>query len=346
LTISERASLRVRHLLRTCVTGAVSLLILGGVADAAAQHLEVGVHDPVMAKQGDTYYLFTTGRGISVWSSQDMVNWERSTPIHEISPAWTEAVVPGFSERNNMWAPDITFRNGTYYLYYSVSAFGRNTSAIGVATNTTLNPSDPNFRWMDQGIVVESVPGRDLWNAIDPNIAYGPDGIPWMTFGSFWTGMKLVKLDESMTRVAEPQEWRTVAARARAFPTPDGSAGSGVIEAPFIFQKGDMYYLFVSLGRCCRGAESTYHVAVGRSADITGPYLDREGVDLAHGGGTIVIQGNQNYAGIGHNSAYTFDGQDYYVSHAYDLLDEGRSKLLIRPMRWSADGWPIVTLAD
>lgn len=308
------------------------------------QHLEVPVHDPVMAMQGDTYYLFNTGRGVSAWSSPNMVDWERLEPVHASAPDWTERVVEGFSRRNHMWAPDIMFRDGTYYLYYSVSAFGKNTSAIGVATNSTLDPDDDAFSWMDHGVVIESIPGRDLWNAIDPNVILDDDGTPWLSFGSFWTGIKLVKLDESMTRIAEPQEWYTIAAQERAFPTPDASAGSGVIEAPFIFRKNEHYYLFISLGRCCRGAESTYRVAVGRSEELTGPYLDRDGVDLAAGGGTMVIQGNDDYAGIGHNSAYTFDGTDYLVAHAYDLSDEGRSKLLIRPMQWDSDGWPVVTL--
>jgi len=241
------------------------------MTELSAQHLEVPVHDPVMAKQGDTFYLFHTGRGISAWASTDLETWERVTSVHSAAPAWTEDVVPGFSERFHMWAPDIIERDGTFYLYYSVSAFGRNTSAIGVATNTTLNPNDPNFRWVDQGTVIRSIPGRDLWNAIDPNVVIDDEGTPWMVFGSFWTGMKLVQLDQSMTRIAEPQVWRTVAAREREFPTPDDRAGSGVIEAPFIFKKDDYYYLFVSLGRCCRGAESTYHVAVGRSETAGDP---------------------------------------------------------------------------
>ncbi len=320
------------------------LLLAARVPPARAQHLEVGVHDPVMAREGDTYYLFTTGRGISSWQSKDLVNWERGPAVHREGPEWTESVVPGFTGRFHMWAPDITRYNDTWYLFYSVSAFGRNTSAIGVATTTTLNPEDPRFQWVDQGMVLQSIPGRDLWNAIDPNISYDEDGHPWMVFGSFWTGMKLVKLDPSMTRIAEPQEWRTVAAQERTFPTDDTSAGSGVIEAPFIFRRNGEYYLFVSLGRCCRGAESTYHVAVGRADSITGPYLDRDGVDLAHGGGTVIMRGNENYAGIGHNAAVSFDGQDYFVSHAYDLRDNGDSKLLIRPMTWDAEGWPIVTL--
>ena len=298
-----------------------------------------------MIRSAGRYYLFTTGRGVSAWSSPDMKSWERLAPVHAAAPGWTESVVPGFGTRNHMWAPDVIERDGTFYLYYSVSAFGRNTSAIGVATNTTLDPADPSFRWVDRGMVVQSVPGRDLWNAIDPNVVIDSAGTPWMTFGSFWAGMKLVKLDSTMTRVAEPQIWRTIAARERAFPTPDASAGSATIEAPFIVRKGGHYYLFISLGACCRGAASTYHVALGRATEVTGPYLDRDGKDLAAGGGTVVLRGNEKYAGIGHSATYTFDGSDYLIAHAYDLADNGRAKLMIRPIRWE-DGWPVVGLEE
>jgi arabinan endo-1,5-alpha-L-arabinosidase len=323
------------------------VLLAGGSAGGLhGQHLEVPVHDPVMAEQDGVYYLFTTGRGISAWSSRDMKQWDRLPPVHAAAPAWTEDVVPGFGERNHMWAPDIVHRDGTWYLYYSVSAFGRNTSAIGVATSRSLDPADPGFGWVDRGMVVRSVPGRDLWNAIDPNVVLDDEGTPWLTFGSFWAGMKLVRLADDMLQVAEPEEWYTVAARERAFPTPDARAGSGVIEAPFIFKKNGYYYLFVSLGACCRGTQSTYHVAVGRSGSVSGPYLDRDGVDLAHGGGTVVVRGDANYAGIGHNAAYTFGGADYLVAHGYDMADEGRSKLVITPIQWDDAGWPIVNLYD
>lgn len=309
----------------------------------AAQHLEVPVHDPVMIRAEGTYYLFTTGRGISAWSSPDMETWERLPPVFTEAPAWTEEVVPGFGERNHMWAPDIVEREGTFFLYYSVSAFGRNTSAIGVATNATLDPDHPDHGWVDHGPVIRSIPGRDLWNAIDPNVVVDEDGAPWLTFGSFWAGMKLARLEDGMLGMAEPQEWYTIAAQERAWPTDDRDAGSGVIEAPFLFRKDGFYYLFVSLGRCCRGAASTYRVAVGRASDVRGPYLDREGRDLAHGGGTALIAGDERYAGIGHSAAYTFEGTDYFVAHAYDRSDDGRSKLLILQLGWE-DGWPVVEL--
>ncbi|MDV3308059.1 MAG: arabinan endo-1,5-alpha-L-arabinosidase [Cyclobacteriaceae bacterium] len=303
---------------------------------------DIRVHDPVMIRAGNTWYLFCTGMGISVFSSPDMKTWKREAPIFETPPSWALEAVPGY--KGHTWAPDIVFHNGLYYLYYSVSAFGKNTSCIGVATNKTLNPSDPNFKWTDHGKVIQSVPGRDLWNAIDPNVAFDEDMTPWMVFGSFWSGMKLVKLDSTLTAVAQPEEWYTVARRPRDFKTDDRDAGEGAIEAPFIFRKNGVYYLFVSFDVCCRGVESNYKVMVGRSENILGPYVDREGVRLDHGGGTLVVAGNEQWPGVGHSATYTFDGKDYLVFHAYDASDNGRPKLKIEEIVWDADGWPSVRL--
>jgi arabinan endo-1,5-alpha-L-arabinosidase len=298
-----------------------------------------------MVKQDGVYYLFCTGRGISVWSSRDMKHWERGAPIFDAAPEWTTRLFPNF--RNSEWAPDISFHDGVYYLYYSVSSFGSNNSAIGVATNATLNPDDPAFKWVDHGPVVKSVAGRDMWNAIDPNLAFDDAGAPWLTFGSFWLGIKVVRLNENLIGLAQPEEWYTVAGRFRDWKLDDKRAGdalSSAIEAPFIFRKNGYYYLFVSWDRCCRGKDSTYKVVVGRSEKITGPYLDREGQDMGIGGGTLVVAGNSNWPGVGHNATYTFDGVDYLVFHGYDVSDEGRSKLWIKDIQWDGQGWPSVTL--
>lgn len=306
-----------------------------------AQQTDIHVHDPVMIKQGDTWYLFCTGWGISVYSSTDMKTWkEEESVFGRQPPEWTEEVVSGF--RGHIWAPDISYYNGKYYLYYSVSAFAKNTSAIGLVTNVTLDPKAPDFKWEDQGIIVQSVPNRDLWNAIDPNIITDEDGYPWMSFGSFWEGLKLVKLVPNRTRIAEPQEWYTIAKRKRTHFTADKSPGDAALEAPFIFKKDTMYYLFVSWDYCCRGENSTYKVVVGRSETVTGPYLDKEGKSMAEGGGSLVIEGDDRWTGVGHNSAYTFDERDYLVFHAYDSEDEGRSKLKIAEMTWDDQGWPVV----
>jgi arabinan endo-1,5-alpha-L-arabinosidase len=305
---------------------------------------EVSVHDPAMIKEGDTYYLFSTGPGITFYSSTDMLNWHPEGRVFPGEPAWARAVAPGFND--HIWAPDIQYHDGKYYLYYAVSGFGKLASGIGVTVNQTLNPRSPQYHWQDLGMVLQSVPGRDLWNAIDPNIVTDETGHAWMNFGSFWDGIKLVKLDDSWTKLAEPQEWRSLAKRERPAFTPDDSAGPAEIEAPFIFRKGKFYYLFVSWGLCCRAAESTYELRIGRATSVTGPYLDQTGKPMLQGGGTLLLKGNSQWKALGHNSAYTMDGKDYLVFHAYETADHYLQKLKILEMKWDADGWPTVDPAD
>lgn len=340
-------------------------------AHALAQTVDPIVHDPVMIKAGDTYLLFCTGRGIDVWTSPDLKNWQRQNPVFESAPDWVREMLPSF--RNHIWAPDIYLHDGIYYLYYSVSAFGRNNSAIGVATNATLDPEDDSFQWVDRGKVVQSVPGRDMWNAIDPAVTHDEDGVPWMVFGSHWGGLKLCKLADKLVELAEPQEWHTVAARHRYWKLDERDAGdsanpeldydaiyspkitelnrlseSGAIEAPFLFHRGDYYYLFASWDRCCRGVNSTYKVVVGRSKAITGPYLDKEDEKMVYGGGSLVVEGveqSDRWAALGHNAVYTFDGTDYLICHGYDKTDEGRPKLIVQPIVWDEFGWPAVSVA-
>lgn len=342
-------------------------LIVAKSRPALAQQTDIVVHDPVMAKQDSVYYLFATGKGITVWSSTDMKHWRPEAPVFESAPEWTFDLVPDFD--NVEWAPDIFHHNNRYYLFYSVSQFGRNNSAIGVATNRTLHPDDPDFKWVDHGPVVQSVPGRDMWNAIDPNIALDDNGTPWMSFGSFWMGLKLVKMQDNLLDIERsPQEWHTIAARHRYWKLDERDAGdaanpelnykklyppevleaarnmeNGAVEAPFIFKKNGYYYLFVSWDRCCRGLDSSYKMMVGRAKNIKGPYLDKSGKKLVHGGGSLVAKGNEDWAAVGHQAAYTFEGTDYLIFHGYDKSDQGRPKLIIRQIEWNND-WPSIEL--
>jgi len=298
---------------------------------------DVRIHDPVMIRERGTYYLFGTVRGIAVYSSKDMRAWKQEPPVFETSPAWTSKVAANFQGR--YWAPDISLHEGTYYLYYAVSTGGKITSAIGVATNTTLDRSSKEFGWTDHGIVVQSIPYRDLWNAIDPQLVLAADGTPWLAFGSFWAGLRLAKLAPDLLKLADPQEWRSLAKRERSVLIDDAEPEPAAIEAPFIFRKDGWYYLFASWDHCCRGMNSDYKVIVGRARDVTGPYVDANDERLDKGGGTLLIAGNPRWPGIGHNSVYTFDGRDWFVAHAYDARDRGWSKLKVLEITWT-DGWP------
>jgi arabinan endo-1,5-alpha-L-arabinosidase len=318
------------------------LILVGLSCFSTACARQVEVHDPVMAKEGDTYYVFSTGPGITIYQSTDLVNWRWIGRVFDGEPSWARDAVPEFT--GHLWAPDIFERDGRYYLYYSVSAFGKNTSAIGVAVNETLDPESPDYAWVDRGMVLLSVPFRDDWNAIDAAIVQDEDGVPWMSFGSFWDGLKLVRLGPDLLGLAEPQEWHSIARRARS-PAPDDKAGDGAVEAPYIFHKDGWYYLFVSFDRCCRGMDSTYKIMVGRSRSATGPYVDRDGTPMLEGGGTLVLAGDEDWVALGHNAAYTFDDQDWLVFHAYETADNAKQKLRILRISWQ-DGWPVVDPGD
>ena len=300
------------------------------------------VHDPVMAKEGDMYYIFATGMGIQRLTSIDRKTWVVSrTPVMSVVPGWTTDSVPGFS--SHVWAPDVIRWHGRWWMAYSCSTFGKNGSAIGLLSSNSLARN----MWKDEGCIVSSREKRDDWNAIDPNFVVDEaTDTPWLVWGSFWDGIQLARLDSTM-HLAPGERPRTIARRYApgykpSEPNPTSKfAGTNAIEAPFIFRHGDYYYLFVSWDYCCRGAKSNYRVAVGRSTKVDGPYLDRTGRDMADGGGTLVIEGDKTeWEAAGHCSAYNFDGEDVFVCHGYSAKHNGAAMLIQRRIMWTADGWP------
>ena len=119
----------------------------------------------------------------------------------------------------------------------------------------------------------------------------------------------------------------------------------GAVEAPAIVRREGYYYLFVSFDFCCRGTNSTYHIRVGRSKQVTGPYLDRESRDMMEGGGTLVISGGKRWRGPGHCAVLRDQSGDKLVYHAYDADARGASTLRITSISWEAD-WPKVSVTD
>ena len=301
------------------------------------------VHDPVMACEDSTYYIFATGMGIQQLTSRDRRTWTvKAEPLMTVIPRWTHDSVPGF--QHHVWAPDIIRWHNRWWLAYSCSTFGKNGSAIGLLSCRTL--SYP--LWSDEGCIVTSRGKRDDWNAIDPNFVIDDEDQPWLVWGSFWDGIQLARLDTTM-HIAKGEKPRTIARRYApgskdALPNPTSKfAGRNAIEAPFIFRHDGYYYLFVSWDYCCQGAKSTYRVAVGRSRSVAGPYRDREGRDMLMGGGTLFLEGDkQQYEAAGHCAAYHMDGKDIFICHGYSIAHKGASVLIQKPIQWTADGWPVL----
>jgi arabinan endo-1,5-alpha-L-arabinosidase len=321
--------------------GSTALMLPGlnrarGVNDRMTGDL-TPTHDPCMIKQGDTYYVFSTGpsgsdTGLIPWrTSKDLMTWTRRGSVFQTIPKWALDAIPG---TRGIWAPDISYFNGQYRLYYAVSTFGSNHSVIGLATNATLDPAAPNYAWQDQGLVIGS-DTFDKYNCIDPNHFVDRDGKHWLCFGSFWTGIKIVSLDPATGKPASGAAVQSLACRPQP---PDA------IEAPFMTEHDGYYYLFVSFDFCCRGARSTYNIVAGRSKDVLGPFLGPDGKDMMHGYGQQVLVGNERFKGPGGQSVL-HDGDRYYlVYHAYDAQNNGVPTLRVSPIGWTPDGWPSVIL--
>ena len=308
---------------------------------------DLRVHDPAMIRQGDAFYVFSTGgsprRGgiIPIRCSRDLYNWKRCGAVFRQLPEWAPREIPG---TRGAWAPDISYFNGKYHLYYSISTFGRNNSAIGLVTNKTLDPNSHDYRWEDQGPVIRSTPGETDWNAIDANLILEGKDKAWLCWGSYWSGIKMRRIDCSTGKLSgEDTTMYAIAGRPRGSRSQTPSV-EGAIEAPFVIQRRDYWYLFVSFDLCCRGKNSTYRIMVGRSKNVTGPYVDKDGKLMTRGGGTRLLDATEggSWVGPGHCAVLQDVSGDYLVFHAYDSQSErSRSELKISTMVWE-DGWPRV----
>ncbi|HXF63050.1 MAG TPA: arabinan endo-1,5-alpha-L-arabinosidase, partial [Caldilineaceae bacterium] len=285
------------------------------------------VHDVVMSREGTIYYLFSTGLGIPIRCSDDMVRWRLCGKVFATYPDWVGQAIPGVE---SLWAPDVLFHEGRYFVYYAASTFGSNRSLIGLASNVTLDPKSEDYEWVDEGEVISSQ-RSDNYNAIDANLTFDANGQPWLAFGSFWSGIKLVRVDPATLKPAPGAELISIAA----------NPGTTAIEGAYIIRRQGLYYLFISHDYCCRGVESSYKIKVGRSEAITGPYVDRNGKTLMEGGGTLVYDGSERWRGPGHNSVYVENGNYFMVYHAYDASAAGTPTLRIEQLNWDEGGWPL-----
>lgn len=308
------------------ISGLLSLLATAGLARAVVGPGKVtgstNVHDPTMCKDGNgKYWLFSTGVGLEIRTSTDRTAW---TYVGLVWPNGAPAATNTYTGTNNgaLWAPDCTFVNGKFRLYYAASSFGSQKSGIFYATSSSGNPGT----WTDEGLVI-STPSSLNYNAIDPNLLITSSGQWYLTMGSFWTGIKQASVNNT-------GKLKSSAITALAQRT----AGGGAIEAPVVYANGGYYYLFTSWDKCCSGTSSTYNIRVGRSTSPSGPYTDASGVALTSGGGTLVLGSHDSIIGPGGQDVFDDTDGPILVYHYYT---SSGSYLGINRLSFST-GWPVV----
>lgn len=347
-------ALALRLLLPVCVLGltgcgagvqaasrasAAAALALTSNSDSAEGTVEP-VRDPSVIHVNGTWYIFITDNGawsgsLPILCSQDTTSWKQCGSVFPQMPSWIRAKLPGIS---NLWAPDISYFNGEYHVYYTASLANTESTLVGLATNTTLDPSDPNYHWVDRGMVLESRPGDQI-NVLDPNILTNSDGRIWLSYGSYWGGIAQREIDPAsgMLKDASAQQINLAARPSVAHHPIEGSSQ--------LYHNG-YYYLFVSIDFCCNTnlATNNYKMAVGRSTDPHGPFLAQDGTPMLDGGSTVIVTGDgTKWMGVGGGTVYDdpASGNTDIVFHAQAMNQGGVASLWFKQISWVND-WPVV----
>ncbi len=307
----------------------------------------LGVHDPtiIFNASNETYYMYSTDTtlndemtlGIPIRQSKDLINWEY---LHTALDGIPKSVY-AYTKPGNLWAPEVVSYKDGYRMYYSASIFGTNESCINLA-----EAQQPEGPWIDRGLVIASHPDKDEQNAIDANVLYDKDGKLWMVYGSFFSGIHIVELNEETGLLkTEGDIGQCIANRSINV--------EGALEGPFIYYNKtlDYYYLFVSydfLG-------SSYNIRVARSKAINGPYKDYQGLDMFEDGihphrhglkilGSYKMNHEVNWTSIGHNSILDLGDVQYMVAHSRVDHQQYPHYAYIRELLWLKSGWPVTAL--
>ena len=298
-------------------------------------------HDPHIFKDEQTgcYYVYSTDLGkpgIHIRKSPDLIHWdylgtgfEKGVP--EEANKWSQA--------QGLWAPDIIKVGDEYRIYYSASTFGSQQSCIGLAV--AKHPEGP---FEHTGLVIKTTNEAPV-NAIDANLVVDhKTGEQYMVYGSFWGGIRIIKLDSTTGLTAEDGFGIPLATRPREMV-------DTAVEGAYIRynKQTGYYYLFVSYGSLA----SDYHVRVGRSKCITGPYVDYHNVEMTtindkpNDIGLKITSGykfgdSEGWYALGHKSVLNDEGNWYLVHHTRPEIAPKWPYLQVRKMVWTEDGWPLV----
>jgi arabinan endo-1,5-alpha-L-arabinosidase len=308
------------------VVAAAAALFL--VSPMSALEGQPGMHDPstVVVHDGK-FYVYATGAGLPVAISDDGWSWRRAGTLMQTLPGGRPGPDVIARGGNNTWAPDLIRSGDKYFVYYSAPGT-QPKAAIGLLVGKTLDPESPDYKWEDGGPVVWS-DGVEDSNAIDPGVFHDPtNGSLWLTYGSYFGYIRLVELNPKTGKRLHPDR------------KPINIAVNS--EASILIFRDGWYYLLVTHGSCCAGANSSYNIRMGRARKVTGPFLDNMSIDMLQGGGKLFLGSSGRFIGPGHFGLLDLgDGVQKFSCHYEADLDRGGISVLdIRPLLWR-DGWPV-----
>jgi arabinan endo-1,5-alpha-L-arabinosidase len=311
--------------MKYAVVAAVAVLLIAPVLAVDGQP---GMHDPsTVVMQDGKFYVYATGAGLPMSISDDGWTWRRAGTLMQSLPGGKPGPDVIARGGNNTWAPDVIRSGDKYFIYYSAPGT-QPKSAIGLLVGKTLDPNSPDYKWEDGGPVVWS-DGVEDSNAIDPGVFRDPtNGSLWLTYGSYFGYIRLVELNPKTGKRLYPER------------KPLNIAINS--EASIMIFRDGWYYLLVTHGSCCAGANSSYNIRMGRAKKVTGPFLDNMGIDMLQGGGKLFLGSGGRQIGPGHFGLLDLgEGAQKFSCHYEADLDRGGISVLdIRPLLWR-DGWPV-----
>lgn len=338
----HRLSWKPERLLLLTLTTLLFALVGGGIAAAQMLQGDILAHDPSFIREGDCSYVFSTGHGpfndgtiMIRMKCDDSDWWDLVGTVFDQQPEWISQTLGAYPE--NLWAPHISYHDGTYFLYYAASIPGTNNSLIGLAINSTLDPFSPDYEWIDQGLVLRSQPGNNF-NAIDPFV-FWDDGEAWLLFGAGYDGIKMRRLNPR-TGLLDTTVDPTIHSLVRR---------SGGIGGAALLHRDGYYYLIWYYDICCQGFDSTVNLRVARSTEVTGPYVDREGNPTITGGGTLILGrgehpsqdgGTVMVGGAGGPDIYRGEDGWLMIFHWYPEWESHQMSIV--EITWTEDGWPVL----
>lgn len=303
------------------------------------------IHDPAIVRQGSNYYVLSTDGGQSgnlpIFCSADKTTWKRCGQVFNSIPAYVTAIFPA---QTTLWAPDVSYFNGLYHVYYVASQFGTKNSIIGLATSPTMNPSDPNYLWTDSGApILQSPADGSGYNAIDPSIFIDTDSSGavmhvWLTYGSFYNGIAQREINPTTGKLLAAQSTAPIQLATRP------GVVNNPLEGPSLVKHNGFYYLFLSFDYCCNNPFTTdnYKIVVGRGTSANGPFTDMGGTAMLNGGGTVLLQSAGEFTAPGGQDVVIDPANgDLIAFHALSNTQNGFDYLFVKSLTWPSD-WPLI----